>query len=57
MTYIIGIILIFWTNIQFFNKISKTRAFFLTLLSHIIFLTTFIVLVAIVLLLTGKMPD
>ncbi len=41
LTYIIGIILIFWTNIQFFNKISKTKAFFLTLLSHFIFLICF----------------
>ena len=56
LTYLLGIILIFWTNIQFFNKMSKTKAFFLTVLSHIIFLTCFSILVAIVLLLSGKMP-
>jgi len=57
LTYVIGILLTFWTNIQFFNKISKTKAFFLTLLSHIIFLVCFLLLVAIVLILTGKMPN
>lgn len=56
ITYIVGILLIFWTNIQFFNKISKTKAFFLTLLSHIIFLVSFIIIAILVLLLTGKMP-
>ncbi|MNR03191.1 hypothetical protein D3C85_1190720 [compost metagenome] len=57
MTYIIGVILTFWTNIQFFSKMSKTKAFFLTLLSHIIFLTCFLLLVALALVLAGKMPD
>ncbi|TPG37615.1 DUF3667 domain-containing protein [Flavobacterium pectinovorum] len=38
LTYAIGMILIFWTNMQFFNKISKTKVFFLTLLSHVLFL-------------------
>ncbi|KAF2080965.1 DUF3667 domain-containing protein [Flavobacterium sharifuzzamanii] len=53
--YIIGIILIFWTNIQFFNKISKIKAFFLTLLSHLIFLICFFLIAAIALLLFGKL--
>lgn len=57
MTYIIGVILTFWTNIQFFNKMSKTKAFLLTLLSHIIFLTCFLLIVALVLVLSGKMTD
>jgi len=57
LTYTIGVVLIFWTNIQFFNKISRTRAFFLTLLSHVIFLISFLVVVAIVLVLSGKMHD
>ncbi|MDR7371643.1 DUF3667 domain-containing protein [Flavobacterium aquidurense] len=57
ITYLIGIILTFWTNIQFFNKISKTKAFFLSILSHIIFLTFFLIIVAIVLVLTGKIAD
>ncbi|MEN2488846.1 DUF3667 domain-containing protein [Flavobacterium sp. B11] len=53
--YVIGIILIFWTNIQFFNKMSKIKAFFLTLLSHLIFLICFFLITAIVLLLFGKL--
>lgn len=57
ITYFIGIILTFWTNIQFFNKMSKTRAFFLSILSHIIFLTCFIIIVALALVLTGRMPN
>ncbi|KUJ62912.1 hypothetical protein AR687_05830 [Flavobacteriaceae bacterium CRH] len=48
LIYSIDLILIFWTNIQFFNKISKTKAFFLTLLSHIIFLICFITLLVII---------
>ena len=55
--YIIGIVLIFWTNIQFFNKISKTKAFLLSILSHLIFLICFLILTAIVLLLSGKFSD
>ncbi|MEL1252390.1 DUF3667 domain-containing protein [Flavobacterium sp. DGU38] len=57
MTYIIGVVLIFWTNIQFFNKISRTKAFFLTLLSHLIFLISFLIIAAIILVLSGKMPE
>lgn len=56
ITYLLGIILIFWTNIQFFNKMSRTRAFFLTILSHIIFLITFFILIIIVLAIIGKLP-
>ncbi|MBF4490955.1 DUF3667 domain-containing protein [Flavobacterium sp. MR2016-29] len=56
MTYIIGIFLTFWTNIQFFNKISKIKAFFLTILSHLIFLICFIIIVIIVLAIIGKLP-
>jgi hypothetical protein len=29
--------LYFWTNVQFFNHLSKTKTFFLTLLTHLIF--------------------
>lgn len=53
-TYIIGLLLIFWTNIQFFNKMSKVKAFFLSILSHIIFLICFIISIAIILVATGK---
>jgi hypothetical protein len=55
--YIIGVILIFWTNIQFFNKISKTKVFFLSILSHFIFLICFFIIISIVLLLSGKFSN
>lgn len=51
--YAIDLILIFWTNIQFFNKISKLKAFLLSILSHIIFYVTFLIIVTAVLLLSG----
>lgn len=57
VNYAIGLVMIFWTNIQFFNKISKTKAFFLSILSHLIFLIIFFSIVIIVLALTGKIPD
>lgn len=53
-TYAIGLVLIFWTNIQFFNKISKTKAFLLSILSHIIFFISFFIFITIVFLLSGK---
>lgn len=56
-TYLIGLILIFWTNIQFFNKISKTKAFFLSILSHLIFLTCFCIVIGIILAILGKLPN
>ena len=34
---IIDFVLYFWTNVQFFNRLSKTTTFFLTLLTHLIF--------------------
>lgn len=57
LTYVFGVILIFWTNIQFFNKISKTKAFTLSILSHIIFLICIVTVIAIVLALTGRLTD
>lgn len=54
--YIIGLILIFWTNIQFFNKISRIKAFFLSILSHIVFLICFFIIAAIVMAVLGKLP-
>lgn len=56
ITYIIGLILIFWTNIQFFNKMSKTKAFFLTILSHIIFWICFLIIFIAALAIAGKLP-
>lgn len=53
--YAVDIVLIFWTNIQFFNKISIVKAFFLSVLSHIIFLVCFLVFTSIIMILTGKL--
>lgn len=55
LIYIIDIVMTFWTNIQFFNKISKTKVFFLSILSHIIFLVCFSAVLAILLAVTGKL--
>lgn len=55
ITYLLGVVLTFWTNIQFFNKISKTKAFFLSILSHLIFLVCFLIVVCLALVLTGRM--
>ena len=57
LIYAVDMVLIFWTNIQFFNKISKTKAFFLSLLSHILFLICFMIILAIILFLTGNVPE
>lgn len=46
--YVLDIILIYWTNLQFFNKISKTKTFFLSILSHIIFLIFLMTLLVII---------
>lgn len=48
LIYAIDIILIFWTNIQFFNKMSKTKTFFLSILSHIIFLIIFLIILVLI---------
>jgi hypothetical protein len=54
MLYAIDIVLIFWTNIQFFNKMSKTKALLLSILSHLIFLISFAVILAFILWLSGS---
>jgi hypothetical protein len=41
MIYLVDVIFIYWTNGQFFNKLSLIKTFFLTLLSQLIFLTCF----------------
>ncbi|MDW8848833.1 DUF3667 domain-containing protein [Flavobacterium sp. MMLR14_040] len=56
ITYLLGIILILWTNIQFFNRMPRTKAFFLTILSHLIFLVVFTIILVIILALLGKLP-
>lgn len=57
LTYVIGVVLIFWTNIQFFNKVSRSKAFFLTVLSHLIFLISFIIIVVTVLAILDRLPS
>ncbi|WP_431241631.1 DUF3667 domain-containing protein [Flavobacterium sp. P21] len=57
VTYFIGLVLIFWTNIQFFNKMPKWKAFYLSILSHLIFLVCFFVIACIILIISGKVPD
>jgi hypothetical protein len=42
--------LYFWTNEQFFNQLSMTKTFFLTLLTHLIFWSLFFAIVAIIVL-------
>ncbi|MGQ7946674.1 DUF3667 domain-containing protein [Flavobacterium sp. WC2509] len=42
---LIDFVLYFWTNQQFFNHLSKTKTFFLTLLTHLIF-WSFILIIA-----------
>lgn len=53
--YSIDVCLIFWTNIQFFNKLTKTRAFLLSVLSHLIFLAVFSLLTIIVVLIAENL--
>lgn len=48
--YVTDLVLIFWTNIQFFNKLSPAKAFLLSVLSHIIFLVCFIVMLFVIIL-------
>jgi hypothetical protein len=51
---LIDFIIYFWTNIQFFNHLSKTKTFFLTLLTHLIFWFIALSIAVIVLLIMGK---
>ena len=50
---IIDLLLIFWTNVQFFEKVSKLKTFFLSLLSYGIFLICLYLLSIMVLLIEG----
>lgn len=47
--YLVDVIFIYWTNEQFFNKLSLIKTFFLTLLSQLIFLTCFTLTIWIIL--------
>lgn len=50
----IDFVLYFWTNAQFFNHLTKTKTFFLTLLTHIIFWFIVLVIAVITLFIMGK---
>ena len=51
---LIDFILYFWTNIQFFNHLSKTKTFFLTLLTHAIFWFMALSIIVIAVLIMNK---
>jgi hypothetical protein len=51
---LIDFIFYFWTNEQFFNHLSKTKTFFLTLLTHLIFWFIVILIGVIMLLILNK---
>lgn len=48
--YIIDVLLIFWTNKQFFNTLSAQKTFYLTLLSQALFLACFLTILTLVVL-------
>jgi hypothetical protein len=43
--YLIDVVFIYWTNAQFFNKLSLKKSFLLTLLSQLIFLSSLILII------------
>ncbi|MCD0465465.1 DUF3667 domain-containing protein [Flavobacterium sp. ENC] len=51
--YIADLILTFWTNIQFFNKISKIKALLLSIVSQLIFWISFLLTVGLIVSLFG----
>lgn len=53
MLYVSDIILIYWTNFQFFNKLSKAKVLALSILSHLIFLIVFTAAFTAIVLLFG----
>ncbi|OUL63629.1 DUF3667 domain-containing protein [Flavobacterium sp. AJR] len=55
--YVIDIILIYWTNVQFFNKLTKTKAFLLSVLSHVIFLVSFMLILSIIIIILNKLHN
>lgn len=46
--YVIDLLLIFWTNMEFFNKLKKTKVFLLSLLSHLIYLVIFTIILILI---------
>lgn len=54
--YLIDVGLIYWTNAQFFNKLSLKRTLLLTLFSQILFLTSLIIVISIGILIYQAFP-
>ncbi|WP_343694197.1 DUF3667 domain-containing protein [Flavobacterium sp.] len=52
--YVIDVLLILWTNIQFFDRISRIKALYLSILSHLIFLIIFYTIAVIIVLIITK---
>ncbi|MWB96328.1 DUF3667 domain-containing protein [Flavobacterium sp. GA093] len=53
--YALDVVLIFWSNMGFFNKMPKIKVFLLSALSHFIFWILMLIIVASVLLISGKL--
>ncbi|HOZ74532.1 MAG TPA: DUF3667 domain-containing protein [Flavobacterium sp.] len=51
--YVLDIVLIYWTNFQFFNKLSKAKVLALSILSHLIFLAAFVIVFMAIVFLFG----
>lgn len=54
LIFLAAIIFTIWTDIQFFNRLSKVRAAILSLLSQIVFLLIFVLILSIVLLFLNR---
>jgi hypothetical protein len=48
--YLVDVAFIYWTNSQFFNKLSLKKSFLLTLLSQLIFLSCFFLIILVIVL-------
>jgi len=53
LLYLFDVVLIFWTNIEFFDKMSKPKVLLYSILSHLLFLVLFTSFTALVLYLLG----
>lgn len=51
--YLIDVALIFWTNLQFFDKLSKPKVILTSILSHLLFLVLFTTFTAIIMYFLG----
>ena len=53
--YILDIVLIYWTNIQFFDRLRTVKVMLLSALSHVIFLICVCIILVLILLLFGHL--